>query len=235
MKANRKWVLLGAGAFVVIAAVAVLVVARRQGSSDLGVGEQTVNPVLAAAANAVHFHSTMNSSVGMIEGKSAGEGKAARNPDLLSVGSAAPDFSLKTPTGEQIRFSDYRGKTVLLEFFATWCPKCQAETKHLIEIVSGLPPSNVAILAVNADGEDAGSVYAFNRYFGVQYPTLVDPGSRPANFNHPGEGGPVSAAYKARYYPTFYVVDAKGLIVWRSDGEQPDALIEHKLRAAAAP
>jgi peroxiredoxin len=235
MMANRKWILLGAGAFVVIAAVAVLVVARRQGSFDFMAGGQPVDQVLAAAAKAVHFHSTMNSSVGMIEDKSASEGKPARNPDLLSVGSAAPDFSLKTPTGEQIRFSDYRGKTVLLEFFATWCPKCQAETKHLIKIVSGLPSSSVSILAVNADGEDPGSIYAFNRYFGIQYTTLVDPGSRPGSFNHPGEWGPVSTAYKAKYYPTFYVVDGKGTIIWRSDGEQPDALIENELRAAAAP
>src|SRR5271157_5014938 len=103
MKRNWKWILLGAGALVLIAAAGIFVFARRQGSSDLGAGGQPADQVLAAAAKAVHFHSTMNSSVGMIEEKSANEGKLARNPDLLSVGSAAPYFSLKTPTGEQIR------------------------------------------------------------------------------------------------------------------------------------
>ena len=53
---------------------------------------------------------------------------------MLPVGAAAPDFLLSTATGQKVRLSDYKGKTVLLEFFATWCPHCQAEAQHLIRL-----------------------------------------------------------------------------------------------------
>ena len=134
-------------------------------------------------------------------------------------------------TGENIRLADYRGKTVLLEFFTTWCPHCQAEMKHLINLMSRLPALSFAFLLVNADGEDTASIYAFDRYFRSPYPTLVDSSSRPGSFKYRGGPGPVSMAYKIRHFPTFYVVDRNGKIVWRNYGEQPDALLESEMRA----
>ena len=232
-KVIRRWLLLTAGGLVVAAAVGAITFAQGEDTFEPTSGGPPVDPVLAASAKAIHFHSTMNPSVGKIEEKQANEATPSENQYLLQVGSTAPEFVLNTPTGEEIRFSAYLGQTVLLEFFATWCPGCQAETKHLINLVNGLPSSSVAILAVNADGEDAGSVFAFDRYFGILYPTLLDPSSRPGNFNHRGGAGTVSTAYKIRRFPTFYIVDGKGTIVWRSVGEQPDALIESELRAAS--
>jgi peroxiredoxin len=184
---------------------------------------------LVKAALAVAFHSTMDSSVGEIEKLSADSAHPPGNPYLLAVGTQAPEFTLQTLAGRSISLSDYRGKTVLLEFFATWCPHCQAEAKHLAELRAALPASKVAFLSVNADGEDAASVYAFDQFFAVSYPTLLDPGGRAGTFNNRGSAGRVTKSFYVHIYPTFYIIDRNGSVAWRSDGEQPDALLLKEL------
>jgi hypothetical protein len=86
---------------------------------------------------------------------------------------------------------------------------------------------------VNADGEDAASVFAYHRYFGLQFPALLDPSGRPGSFHDQGSPGPVSTAYRVQAYPTFFVLDPRGRLVWRGDGEQPDALLRQELARAS--
>jgi peroxiredoxin len=152
---------------------------------------------------------------------------------MLPVGTVAPDFALTTPTGEKVKLSDYRGRTVLLEFFATWCPHCQAEASHLIKLYESLPRTDFAFLSVNADSEDAASLYAFDRYFSIPWPTLLDPGTPAGSYTQSGGAGPVTRAYGVALYPTFYIIDPRGLIAWRNDREQPDMLLSQKLHDAA--
>ena len=76
---------------------------------------------------------------------------------------------------------------------------------------------------------------AFDRYYGITTPALLDPGSRPGSFYRQGATGPVTRGYEVGIYPTFYVIDPKGRIAWRVDHEQPDALLLEKLRDAARP
>jgi peroxiredoxin len=173
-----------------------------------------------------------SSGVGRVESRPA---LAATPPttDLLPVGSKAPSFRLATPTGQRTSLGAYRGKAVLLEFFATWCPHCAAEAPHLRRLAESLPASRFAVVSVNADGEDAASVFAFHRYFGLPYAALLDPSAQPGNFHQPGAAGPVSTRYRVGASPTFYVIDGHGRITWRSDGEQPDAKLRMELRKAA--
>ncbi|MGA2478403.1 MAG: TlpA disulfide reductase family protein [Spirochaetia bacterium] len=196
-------------------------------------GSAAPDSALAAAANAVGFHRTSGEHVGIVENLSADTPLLAPAASLLPVGRTAPDFMLRTPQGKQVRLSDYAGKIVFLEFFATWCPHCQAEAQHLIALAKALPPDRYAFLSVNADSEDAASIYAFERFFALPWPALRDQGTPTGNFNQAGGAGPVTKAYGVALYPTFYVIDAKGRIAWRGDREQPDTLLLRVLTDAA--
>jgi peroxiredoxin len=189
---------------------------------------------LVKAADAVHFRPTTEPGVGLIEKQPAWAGDRTSSPSLLPVGSTAPDLTLKTPEGATVRLSDLRGKAVLLEFFATWCPHCDAEAPHLRALYASLAKSRYAFLSVNADSENAASVFAYHRYLGLRYPTLLDPSSEAGSYYHPGGAGPVTMRYRVRVYPTFYVLDPSGRIVWATDAEQPDALLRRELAMAAA-
>jgi peroxiredoxin len=190
-------------------------------------------PAERAASRGVVFRPHTEPGVGLIEGKPASAAKPSTNPKLIPVGKTAPSFQLETPQGTKVKLASLRGKAVLLEFFATWCPHCQAEAPHLRRMIVSLPRSGYAFVSVNADGEDAASISAFHRYFALPYPALLDPSSEPGSFTHPGGPGPVSRRYGVETYPTFYVLDRAGRITWRSDGEQPDALLLRELRHAA--
>ena len=155
------------------------------------------------------------------------------SPTLLPVGTQAPDFALWTPAGESVSLSAYRGRVVLLEFFATWCPHCQSEARHLVELHKKLPADRFAFVAVNVDSEDAATVLAYDRYYGIPYPTALDPGGLQGDPKHPSGPGRVSRQYKVASYPTFYIIDAGGRVAWRADREQPDALLLQELGRAS--
>jgi peroxiredoxin len=203
-------------------------------ATRISAADRAAPAALVKAADAVHFRPTTEPGVGLIEKQPAWAGDRTSSPSLLPVGSTAPDLTLKTPEGATVRLSDLRGKAVLLEFFATWCPHCDAEAPHLRALYASLPKSRYAFLSVNADSENATSVFAYHRYFGLRYPTLLDPSSEAGSYYHPGGAGPVTMRYRVRVYPTFYVLDPSGRIVWATDAEQPDALLRRELAMAAA-
>lgn len=118
---------------------------------------------------------------------------------------AAPDFTLTDQYGVTHTLSDYRGKVVFLNFWATWCPPCRAEMpdiQALYESYGGAEDSEVVILAVATPGvggeEDEAGVTAFLKENGYTYPVAMDP------------TGQVLYDYGISAFPTTFMIDADG-------------------------
>ena len=156
-----------------------------------------------------------------------------RSDALLPIGAQTPDFTLRTATGATVNLQSLRGKAVLLEFCATWSSPCAVEAPALNRLAARLSGPAVAFVSVNGDSEDATSVDAFRRNFHVRIPLALDPGPTTVSFPAHGSRGPVTGRYRVTRFPTFYVLDPRGRITWRSAGEQPDALLVRELRRAA--
>lgn len=236
---DPKTVWLGTGGLAAVVAILVVVLLVTRTSpkaappAPVTAADANAPAALVAAADKVGFRPTTEPGVGTLESQPASAARPASNPNLLPVGSTAPAFTLTTPQGTRVGLASYRGKAVLVEFFASWCPHCNAEAPHLAKLARTLSGKNVRFVSVNADGETAPSVFAYHRYYGLSFPSLLDPSGTPGSFSSPGAAGPVSTRYHVQSFPTFYVIDRTGKIAWRSDGEQPDALLRSVLLEAA--
>lgn len=222
---------------VVVVGIALALVAPEREAKvvKLPAADRDASPALMRAAQAVRFHPIDGPGAGEMETKPASAARKPLSDELLVVGSTAPDFTLRTPTGKRVALRALRGKAVLLEFFSTWCPHCAAEAPHLRELHDSLPGSKVAFVAIDASNADAPSVFAYHVYFELPFPAVLDPtpGVEPVTFPEHGKTGPVSKAYHVGFLPTFYVLDPQGRISWRGDGEQPNALLRREILQAA--
>jgi peroxiredoxin len=231
------WIATSGVLLAVVAVAAVLVVRNRTpavpGPATPSAADLAAPASLKIAANKIGFHPEPIPGVGKIEDKPASDAAPNANPDLLKPGTPAPPFSLKTPLGSTVSLSDFAGKALLLEFFATSCPHCQAEAPHLEALYRGLDRSRYAMASINADGEGAPSVFAFHRYFGLSYPVMLDTRGTPGSWHSPQPPGPVTIAYKIDSYPTWYVIAPNGTVSWASTSEQPTAKLMQELQRAA--
>jgi peroxiredoxin len=89
------------------------------------------------------------------------------------TGSAAPDFTLQSLDGKTVRLSDYRGKGVLLNFWATWCGPCKIEMPWFVDLQKQYGPEGLQILGVAMDDASPGEIAAFAKEMGVNYPVLI--------------------------------------------------------------
>jgi peroxiredoxin len=195
--------------------------------------DRDASPTLLRAAEAVGFEPHSETDAGAIESNPLTATNPPSASSLLAPGTLAPAFALRTPTGARVTLSQFHGKAVLLEFFATWCPHCDTEAPHLAALARGLPTGRYAFVGVDADGETAPSVLAYHIYFELPFPALLDPSRRPGSYAAAGSAGPVTRAYRISSYPSFYVLDGAGRVSWAAAGEQPDLLLRHELERAA--
>jgi peroxiredoxin len=116
-------------------------------------------------------------------------------------GFLAPDFSLRTPTGESIRLSDLRGQAVLINLWATWCPPCRAEMQSIERVYQEYKDQGFTVLAVNMTYQDDPlSVMPFVNEQGLTFPILLE------------ETGEMAQAYQLRSLPSSYFVRKDGII-----------------------
>jgi peroxiredoxin len=115
------------------------------------------------------------------------------------VGSAAPDFALRTLAGAPVSLAGYRGKTLVINVWATWCPPCRQEMPDLISTAVRLQKAGVAVLGIDTT-EDAPIVRAYAAAKNVSYPQAIDSAKT------------FSSAYDVQYFPTTYVIDPQGIL-----------------------
>jgi peroxiredoxin len=146
---------------------------------------------------------------------------APARADAPPVGVAAPDFTLRTTDGHQLQLSSLRGHVVVVNFFATWCPPCRAETPDLVTAANKYSRDGVIFLGVD-DREKLSLVQVWAKGKSVRYPIVMD------------DDGAVEVNYDVRAIPTTYIVDKNGIIRYRQLDQLEGATLAGALDAVVA-
>lgn len=129
--------------------------------------------------------------------------------DGPSSGELAPDFVLPRLDGRVQKLSNYRGKVVMVNLWATWCPPCLTEMPVLDEIVATYGPRGLVVLGIASD-DDASAVERFVQKESPQMEILLDP------------GGAVGTQYGITGYPETFFVDREGRLRRKFIGPLPE-------------
>lgn len=123
------------------------------------------------------------------------------NVNVVSDGKKAADFDLKTLDGKSVKLSDYKGKIVIIDFWATWCPPCRKGVPDLISIQNEFK-ENVVVIGISLDQQNTiKDLNPFIKSYGINYPVVLGTQKVVADY------GNIQAI------PTSFVVDQKGNIV----------------------
>jgi len=85
----------------------------------------------------------------------------------------APDWSLKDLDGKTVKLSDFKGKVIVLNFWATWCPPCRAEIPDFIDLEKEYASKGVAVIGLSLDSIQPSEVAAFAKNNGINYPIVM--------------------------------------------------------------
>ncbi len=138
----------------------------------------------------------------------------------VRAGFPAPDFALPDLGGNLRRLSDFRGKVVLLNVWATWCAPCREEMPSMEQLHRALRNEEFAILAVSQDQDGARAVAPFVEEFGITFPVLIDP------------RGEVARKFGVTGYPETFIIDKDGKVLIHHIGYQnwADPSVQKMLR-----
>jgi len=119
----------------------------------------------------------------------------------LGKGVPAPNFTLPGLDGKMVSLADYRGKVVLLNIWATWCPPCVEEMPSMEKLYQALKGEGFEILAVSVDVSGAKAVLSFMKKHKLNFPALTD------------TKGSIKSLYQTTGVPESFIIDKDGIIV----------------------
>lgn len=135
------------------------------------------------------------------------------------VGEPAPDFTLQDMDGKVVRLSDFRGQTLVLNFWATWCAPCRQEFPEFVATYERNKDKGLAIIGVNIK-ENVRSVRKFADDFGARFPVVID------------ADGSVASQYRIQGLPVTWFIDGEGIIQGQVIGLVTKGLLRTNLAEA---
>ena len=126
----------------------------------------------------------------------------------LQKGKPAPDFSLPNLDGSMVSLADYKGKVVLLNIWATWCPPCVEEMPSMEKLHQALKEEAFEIVAVSIDASGLKAVRPFMEKYKLSFPALIDP------------GGTTQSLYRTTGVPESIIIDKNGIVVEKIIGQR---------------
>ena len=156
-------------------------------------------------------------AIGSVYFGGSASGGSSVGPTSLA-GSPAPSFEVDSLSGTRLSLQTFRGKIVVLNLWASWCPPCRAEMPDLQRFYSAYKNKNVVVLGVN-QGESAERAGAFATSLGIRFPVLLDQNQQ------------YGRVYAALGLPTTFVINPQGIVVRGFDG----ALTFDQMVEAVAP
>ncbi len=151
----------------------------------------------------------------LLAGCSTGSEPSA--PSVARAGEPAPDFQLENLDGQSISLSDFRGKPVLINFWATWCPQCRSEMPYIQEIYEEWSDQGLVLLAINI-GENSYTVEEFMQSHNLSFTVLLDTEKD------------IAQRYNITGIPTTLFIDKDGIIQDKVIGAfQSKTQIENRL------
>jgi len=148
----------------------------------------------------------------------------------------APQFKLRDINGRTVRLSDYRGKVVLINFWATWCPPCRAEMPDLVQLQRDYAKQGLQIIGITYPPETKTRVRRFARSLKVNYPIIL--GTREIKARYSSEetlpltvvinrNGAISDIISGILLPEEFDEKIKPLLMKNMEGEMKDAKSDH--------
>lgn len=144
--------------------------------------------------------------------------EAAKTP-APRIGSPAPGFTLNGLDGKPVKLSDFRGQTVFLNFFASWCAPCRTEMPDIRDTYLEMKDNGVVVLAVDMQ-EEAGVVRDYATAAGLSFPVALD------------RAGAVTSLYRITAIPTSFFIGKDGVVRDMQIGAMSKSLMRQRLQKA---
>ncbi len=124
-----------------------------------------------------------------------------KTTEPIQPGLEMPNFTFPDINGKEVSLSDHRGKVVLVNVWATWCPPCRQEMPSMQSLYEKFKGENFEILAVSIDSEGREAVAPFMRKMNLTFPALLDPGET------------IRSLYGITGVPESFIIDKQGILV----------------------
>lgn len=132
-----------------------------------------------------------------------GAGLARRGAAQTSYGSA-PDFAVTDLDGKSLALTQFKGKVLFLNFWASWCPPCRAEIPDFVDVYREFGPKGLAIIGVSLDTKERSAIVSFVKDFKINYPVVLETRRQTEKLIDDFKPG--------QFIPTTFIIDKQGRI-----------------------